>query len=264
MSGFGGDAGAVRRDEESRRLDAVRHYEILDTPGDGVFYRIAAVAARLFDTPLATVTIVDEDRIWFKATQGLASSPAQIPRTPGLCASAILQDEPYVVPDTLRDTQALDNPLVRGELGIRFYAAAPIITHDGHRLGTVNVLDTRPRQPTAEQTAGLQQLAEVVMEQLELWLSTLRAVRKQEDNLHAALASRSDTDRAVGMIMSARGCDAAAAWLLLRQMSQQHNVKVRTLAETMARVVAGADPGSSSGHSHHAALRALLLHRDAS
>ncbi|MCA2241605.1 MULTISPECIES: GAF domain-containing protein [Mycobacterium] len=228
-------------DVESQRLAAVRRFAILDTPRDGVFDRVAAIAARMFNAPFASVTIVDEDRIWFKAIEGLPEETTQIGRDPGLCASAILQDEPYVIPDTLRDPKALDNPLVRGELGIRFYAAAPIITPDGHRLGTVNVLDTHPGQVTPKQTAGLQLLAGVVMEQLELWLATQQTVRNQEASVQAVLSSRADTDRAVGMIMHAQHCDSATAWNVLRDLSQRTNIKVHTIAEIMGRYVCGGD-----------------------
>ena len=131
-------------DAEAARIAAVRRYDILDTPPDGAFDRVAAMAARLFDVPVATVTIVDSDRIWFKAAHGL-EGVKEIGRDPGLCGSAILRDDALVIPDTLRDPVAADNPLVAGEMGVRFYAAAPIITPDGHRLGTVNILDTKPR-----------------------------------------------------------------------------------------------------------------------
>jgi sigma-B regulation protein RsbU (phosphoserine phosphatase) len=164
---------------EADRLAAVRRYAILDTPPDGAFDRICSLAARFFDVPLASVTIVDEDRIWFKAIQGL--NAVEIPRTPGLCASAILQDEPYVVTDGPIDPRAANNPLVRGELGVRFYAAAPITTSDGHRLGTVNVIDTKPRLVTEREIATLRDLAAIVMDELELRLVAIREIRAEQE-----------------------------------------------------------------------------------
>jgi len=164
---------------EADRLAAVRRYAILDTPPDGAFDRICSLAARFFDVPLASVTIVDEDRIWFKAIQGLDA--VEIPRTPGLCASAILQDEPYVVTDGPIDPRAANNPLVRGELGVRFYAAAPITTSDGHRLGTVNVIDTKPRLVTEREIATLRDLAAIVMDELELRLVAIREIRAEQE-----------------------------------------------------------------------------------
>jgi sigma-B regulation protein RsbU (phosphoserine phosphatase) len=167
--------------EEPERLEAVRRYAILDTPPDGAFGRVAALAARIFDVPIATVTIVDEDRIWFKAQQGLPQGVSEIDRDPGLCASAILQDETYVVTDALRDPRTAANPLVHGEPGVQFYAAAPITTSDGYRLGTVNILDTRSRQAAPEEPATLEDLAAVVIDELELRLSAMRTVQLERE-----------------------------------------------------------------------------------
>lgn len=170
----------MRPPDEDARLAAVRRYQILDTPPDGAFDRIAALAARIFEAPMATVAIVDADRVWFKATHGLTGMD-QVGRDPGLCASAILRGEPYVVTDTVTDARALANPLVQGHPGVRFYAAAPITTSDGQRLGTVNVLDTRPRRPTDAQLDALQDLAALVMDELELRLSAIRTVTAERD-----------------------------------------------------------------------------------
>lgn len=161
------------------RLAAVHRYEILDAPRDGVFERVARIAASVFDTPIATVTIVDEDRVWFAAAQGLDEGIGQIGADPGLCASAVLRDGPYVVNDAVVDPRTVNHPLVRGELGLRFYAAAPIVTADGFRLGTVNVIDGQPREVTDQQMAVLTELAGLVMEHLELRLATIRAVRAE-------------------------------------------------------------------------------------
>lgn len=246
------EAERVRGDEERRRLAAVRNYRILDTPPNGTFERVVALAARSFRVPLATVTIVDEDRIWFAATQGIRGM-SEIGRGPGLCASAILQGEPYVLADTLRDALAVTNPLVRGELGLRFYAAAPLITAEGHRLGTVNVMDTRPREVTQEETDTLRDLAAVVMDALELRLATLRIVRLEQDQRHdqeadlqAALKSRADIDQAIGMITVIHHCDAAAARDILIRISQHTNTKLREVARAAASIAAGGAPGLSN------------------
>lgn len=164
---------------EADRLDAVRRYAILDTPPDGAFDRVCALAARFFGVPFASVTIVDESRIWFKASQGLDA--IETPRAPGLCASAILQDEPYVISDGLVDPRTADNPLVHGELGVRFYAAAPIMTSDGHRLGTINVIDTKPRAITTQETQTLEDLGAIVMDELELRLAAIREIQAEQE-----------------------------------------------------------------------------------
>ncbi len=98
--------------EESNRLAALRGYKILDTPADGAFDHVTALAARFFKVPISLITLVDEDRIWFKSKYGLNVN--QIPREPGLCASVIFSDEAYVVRDAIEDPRTLTNPLVRG------------------------------------------------------------------------------------------------------------------------------------------------------
>lgn len=128
---------------EPERLAALHRYEILDTPPDGSFDRLTAIAARHFRVPISIVTLVDHDRIWFKSQQGLPGV-AQIDRVPGLCASAILQDDVWSVERADTDPRTLANPLVAGEFGLRFYAGAPLKTRDGHNLGTICVIDREP------------------------------------------------------------------------------------------------------------------------
>ena len=163
---------------EAERLAAVRRYDILDTPPDGAFDRITRVAARLFDVPISIVSIVDEDRIWFKSHHGLEVE--QIPRGPGLCASAILDSKPWVLTDASTDPRSLTNPLVAGEFGLRFYAGVPLQTHDGHNLGTLCVIDRAPRPISATDIEQLTDLAAVVMDELELRLAAKREIEKKE------------------------------------------------------------------------------------
>src|SRR6478672_11656696 len=111
---------------EIHRMEALRRYDILDTPPDGNFDNITALAARLLKVPIALTTLVDTDRVWFKSRHGLEVE--QIDRVPGLCASAILDGIPYVVEDARFDPRTLANPLVAGEFGLRFYAAVPLTT----------------------------------------------------------------------------------------------------------------------------------------
>ncbi len=161
---------------EAERLAAVRRYDILDSPPDGAFDRITMLAARRFGVPIAIISIVDEDRIWFKSHHGLPVE--QIDREPGLCASAILGDTPYLIEDARNDPRSLANPLVAGEFGLRFYAAVPLRTSDGHNLGTLCVIDKEPRPIDNEQIEDLKDLASIVMDQLELGLSARHAVGK--------------------------------------------------------------------------------------
>ncbi|MDP9072651.1 MAG: SpoIIE family protein phosphatase [Actinomycetota bacterium] len=165
-------------DDEGARIEAVRRYEILDTPPDGSFDRITALAARLFNVPIAIVSIVDTDRIWFKSHHGLPEASA-IGRDPGLCASAILQSGPWVVNDAAADLRTLANPLVAGSFGLRFYAGAPLTTHDGHNLGTLCVIDHEPRPVTDAELATLDDLARLVVDQLELRLVARRTIARE-------------------------------------------------------------------------------------
>jgi GAF domain-containing protein len=166
----------LSHEDEMARLDAVRRYEILDTPADQSFDRITALAAELFDVPIALVTIVDHDRIWFKSRYGL-DAVDQIGRDPGLCASAILSDEPYVVEAAREDPRTLANPLVSGKLGLQFYAASPLRTQGG-RLGTICIIDREPRVFSPRQADILQRLSDIVVDQLELRLAAMVAIRK--------------------------------------------------------------------------------------
>ena len=159
--------------DEAERLRAVMRYEILDTPPDGAFDRITALAALLFQVPIAIVSVVDADRIWFKSHHGLDLE--EIPRDPGLCASAILQDGPWVINNAPTDAVALTNPLVAGEFGLKFYAGVPLQTSDGYNLGTLCILDFNARDLTSKETAILVELAGMVSTELDLRLASRRA-----------------------------------------------------------------------------------------
>ena len=164
-------------ENESERLRAVRRYDVLDTPPDGAFDRVTKLAARQFGVPISIVSIVDTDRIWFKSHHGV--DVEEIGRDPGLCASAILGDQPWVVENAETDPRTITNPLVAGELGLRFYAGAPLTTHDGFNLGTLCVIDGAPREFSAEDAEILEQLAGVVMDELELRLQARRTVSQE-------------------------------------------------------------------------------------
>lgn len=161
-------------ENEDARIEAVRRYDILDTPTDGAFDRITALAARRFQVPISIISIVDEDRIWFKSHHGVPVN--QIGRDPGLCASAIMASDPYILLDAKTDVRSLANPLVAGEFGLRFYAGVPLQTTDGHNLGTLCIIDKAPRPIDQRQIDDLKDLASVVMDQMELRLSARRAV----------------------------------------------------------------------------------------
>ncbi|MHB1924203.1 MAG: PP2C family protein-serine/threonine phosphatase [Acidimicrobiales bacterium] len=171
-------------EDEQNRLAAVHRYDILDSPPDGAFDRVTAVAARLFDVPISIVSIVDTDRIWFKSHHGIEVE--EVGRDPGLCASAILSDGPWLVRDARADPRTLANPLVAGEFGLRFYAGVPLTTHDGFNLGTLCVIDREPREVTEQEVATLSDLAAVVMDELELRIGARRTVALEAQLRHHA------------------------------------------------------------------------------
>jgi len=159
-------------------MAAVKRYDILDTPQDGSFDRITAIAARRFNVPISIISIVDHDRIWFKSHHGL--SVGQIGREPGLCASAILSPKPHILMDAKADPRSLANPLVAGNFGLRFYAGVPLQTSDGYNLGTLCIIDKEARPIDQSQIDELEDLAAVVMDQMELRLSARQAVSRAE------------------------------------------------------------------------------------
>lgn len=158
--------------DEVERMKAVDRYQILDTPPDGAFDRITALAARIFAVPIAIVSVVDHDRIWFKSHHGVEIR--QIDRDPDLCASAILQDQPWIIHDATSDPRALSNPLVANGFGLQFYAGIPLRTRDGYNLGTICVMDLQPRTFRPQDIKSLEDLAAIVMNDLELRLESRR------------------------------------------------------------------------------------------
>jgi diguanylate cyclase (GGDEF)-like protein len=164
------EAEATRRERE--RLAELHRYEILDTPPEESFDRLVAIASYICDTPISLISLVDETRQWFKARQGLDASEA--PRSVAFCAHAIASDDLMIVENAADDGRFAENPLVTGEPKIRFYAGAPLRSHAGARLGTLCVIDRKPRVLTAEQRARLADLAAIAVDEMELRLKNRR------------------------------------------------------------------------------------------
>jgi PAS domain S-box-containing protein len=151
---------------EAARLEALRRYDILDTPPERAFDDLTRLAAHICGTPIALVSLVDAERQWFKSKVGLAT--AETPRDVAFCAHTILHDAPLIVPDAQADQRFASNPLVTAAPGIRFYAGVPLQTPDGFALGTLCVIDRVPRHLSAQQTEALSALARAAAAQLEL------------------------------------------------------------------------------------------------
>ncbi|QSQ21631.1 GAF domain-containing sensor histidine kinase [Pyxidicoccus parkwayensis] len=160
--------------DEAQRLQALRGLCVLDTPSEDRFDRIVRTAARLFGVPISLVSLLDEGRQWFKARVGLAS--LETPRDISFCGHAILGASTFVVPDAVRDARFHDNPLVVGAPFIRFYAGHPVRAPDGSRVGTLCLIDSKPREFSEADRAALADMAAWV--DLELDSVTVRLARE--------------------------------------------------------------------------------------
>ncbi len=161
-------------ENEAERLNALRRYQILDTPPEPAFDRIAEMAANFFHVPMAGVSLVDEDRVWFKSRLGIEAS--ETARDAGLCSTAMLSQGVFHLRDATHDERATAHSLVH-DLGIRFYAGAPLRTEQGQNLGTVWVIDQKPRELASGEAEMLRALAALAMNQMELRLYAEKVAR---------------------------------------------------------------------------------------
>ena len=150
---------------DAARVAALQRYAILDTEPEQAFDDLTLLASYICKTPIALISLVDEDRQWFKSKIGISMS--ETPRQVAFCSVAIQHPDVLVVPDTLQDERFRDNPLVVSEPRIRFYAGAPLINEEGYALGTLCVIDQSPRQMSSDQKEALQALSRLVLAQLE-------------------------------------------------------------------------------------------------
>jgi PAS domain S-box-containing protein len=182
-----------RPPNEAHRLEELRRYAVLDTPPEKAFDNITELAARIFKMPIASVTLIDEDRQWFKSCLGLDTR--EVGRNIAFCAYAILGDEVMVVPDAREDARFAENPQVTGAPHIRFYAGAPLKTSNGLNLGTLCIIDTKPRRLTKDSIATLAGLASLVVDEIQLRyeIGERRRTAESQRLLQAAVQQSSES-----------------------------------------------------------------------
>jgi PAS domain S-box-containing protein len=244
----GGACGGEKpRWNESERLAALNRYQILDTPREIEFDDIARLAADIFEAPIAVVNLIAEGRQWFKAEIGIGAD--ELPLDVSICAHAILRPGIFVVPDTTKDERFAANPLVLAEPGLRFYAGALLETAEGLPLGTVCVLDTKPRPEgiSDRQRLTLEVLARQAMTQLELRRAVAERQRRAEQ-----LETEIDTRREIGAALqdTTRRLDAVLSntrMAVFLMDHRQHCVYANAAAEKLT----GYRFGEMSGRTLH-------------
>jgi len=173
---------------EKKRLKVLWQYEVLHTVPEEVFDDLTELAARICEAPIALISLVDEKRQWFKSRVGISHSETE--RDVSFCAHAILQSDLFIIPDATLDKRFANSPLVTSDPKVRFYAGAPLVTPDGHALGTLCVMDSVPLELNPDQRQALRVLAHHVVSQLELRRHSreLAQARQSGDNVRCELA----------------------------------------------------------------------------
>ena len=196
-----------RLHDDDARIAALRRLEVLDTAIEEPFEKIVTLVRTVLAVPIATVTLVDRDRQWFKAQRGLDRS--ETPRSISFCTHTIQQRDPLIIEDAQGDPRFASNPLVIGPPNIRSYAGVPLRTRDGYNVGALCAMDTRPRRFSPADIAILSNFANIVCDELELRLIA------QVDHLTGALTRRGFEEQAEREIARARRYGRASTLVML-------------------------------------------------
>lgn len=232
-------------DAESERLSALHQYRVLDTPAEENFDELTHLAAQMCDTPMASITLVDSERVFVKSRVGFEISES--PRETAFANQTIQQPEITVVPDAREDERFRDNPFVTGDPKIRFYAGAPLITSEGHAIGALAVYDIKPRKVTKEQKEVLRVLARQVLNQLELTrkLNEQKQLLEERAQTEVALQSANNELKTTLQELEQRGQETST----LKEMGDflQTCLAVEEAYKVMNQFAERLFPGSSGG-----------------
>ncbi|MBW4514838.1 MAG: GAF domain-containing protein [Timaviella obliquedivisa GSE-PSE-MK23-08B] len=205
---------ARKPDQEAARLEALRQYQILDTPSEQAYDDFTLLASFICEVPIALISLVDADRQWFKSKVGLEVS--ETARNISFCGHTILSDKTLVVNDALCDQRFINNPLVTSDPSIRFYAGAPLISPEGHTLGSLCVIDRQPRSLSELQKTALESLARQVVAQLEL--------RRVSARLAESLDKIKQMEGLIPICSYCKGIrDDQGYWSTVEQFIKQHS-----------------------------------------
>ena len=185
---------------EAERLRTLRAYKILDTKPEERFDELTQLAALICGTPISLISLIDANRQWFKSRFGL--DLRETPRAQAFCTHAIMQPEMFVAPDASKDERFAQNPLVTGDLHVRFYAGAPLAARDGNLLGTICVMDREPHTLTDAQKKALQILGRLVIANIELKsdLQDLRDALAREATENTSTAPSANLDEIISRL----------------------------------------------------------------
>lgn len=232
--------------DEPGRLAALKRLAVLDTAPEEPFENVVALVRTVLDVPMAAVSLLDEERQWFKARSGLDAT--ETPRETSFCTHAIQQHDPLIIPDATKDPRFAANPMVTGGLHIRSYAGIPLQTPDGYNVGSLCAIDTRAREFSPREIATLSKFARIVVDELEL-----RRIAGR-DHLTGVLTRRGFIERAQQEIERFRRYDRPASLAMVdidhfKRINDTHGHPVgdKVLREVADRLCAAARPNDFLG-----------------
>ncbi|PQA91758.1 hypothetical protein SAMN05421796_103111 [Chryseobacterium piscicola] len=219
-------------ENENERLQALQRYKITDTPSEDSFNGIAKLATQIFNVPIALISLVDSESVFFKANIGMGSAK-KTNRGKSLCSLAVLNQNVTVFEDALKEPCLMTNPNVIGDFGLRFYAGAPLITHDGHLIGTLCIIDQKTRLFSAQEKQILEGLAKTAMDQIELRLSSLDTIEKLENSELRLKSFIKNAPVAFGILSGEELIIETANEMILKLWRKNKDVIGKPLAEAL-------------------------------